>query len=144
MRITGTAAEIRAFLSTFTGSEVTIITGESGPEPKGAKVGRPAGRPGRPPASEGVKTDGEVRPCAVIGCASPVRSKGYCAAHYQKFNNLKKTGRAEQYGWKEDADPGTVENVTLPRGRAGAEAKESAQGELAVVAAVPPRIRRAK
>jgi len=88
--------------------------------------------------------------CAIIGCGNPVRSKGYCAAHYQKYNNLKKTGRAAEYGWTDDPPPQSVTNPTLPRGRAGAQAKAEAKSngadsapEERVVKAVPPRIRRA-
>lgn len=57
-------------------------------------------------------------PCAIIGCPRPSRSKGYCAAHYQKFRMLQRSGRLPP-DWREYAQPGTVHNVTLPRGRVG-------------------------
>lgn len=72
-----------------------------------------------------VASDGK-RMCAVMDCGRPARSKGYCAAHYQKFRMLDRTGRLPQ-GWVADAEPNSVENVALPRGRAGAKALESSK-----------------
>lgn len=72
------------------------------------------GKRGRKPAVEGAL-------CAVIDCGRPARSKGYCAAHYQKFRMLQKTDRLPS-DWKEYASPNSVENISLPRGRAGAKA----------------------
>jgi len=84
---------------------------------------RGGGKPGRKPA--------ESRLCALQGCKRPARSKGYCSAHYQKFRMLAKTGRLPS-DWVEDAPPGSVKNVVLPRGRAGAralaEARKKAKG----------------
>jgi hypothetical protein len=81
-------------------------------------VGRPvrvaAGKRGRKAAVEGAV-------CAVVDCGRPARSKGYCAAHYQKFRMLQKTDRLPS-DWKEYAEPNSVENISLPRGRAGAKA----------------------
>lgn len=57
------------------------------------------------------------RPCALIGCKSKARSKGYCAAHYQKYRNLAATRRLPA-DWVEHAQPNSVQNVVLPRGRA--------------------------
>ncbi len=101
-----------------------------------AALGQPIKRgPGRPPkstfgAAPAVKTgakrgrkpstDGK-RDCAVEGCGRPARSKGYCAAHYQKFRMLDRTGRLPS-DWKADAAPNSVTNIKLPRGRAGAKA----------------------
>lgn len=76
-----------------------------------APQGKPRGRP---------RTTGG-RPCAVIACKRPARSKGYCAAHYQKYRMLSKTGRLPS-DWVEGASPASVRNVVLPRGRAGANA----------------------
>lgn len=70
------------------------------------------GRRGRPRA--------EARLCAVIGCAHPARSMGYCANHYQKLRNLQKTHRAPS-DWREHAQPQSVKNVELPRGRAASK-----------------------
>ena len=61
------------------------------------------------------------RACAVIACKRPVRSKGYCAAHYQKMRMLARTKRLPA-DWKDNAEPHTVKDMVLPRGRAGAKA----------------------
>lgn len=61
------------------------------------------------------------RGCALIGCKRPARSKGYCAAHYQKYRSLARTGRLPS-DWKDFAPPASVKDVVLPRGRAGAKA----------------------
>lgn len=74
----------------------------------------PRGRPGR-------RSENSGRACAVIGCGRDARSKGYCAAHYQKYRMLDRTGRLPP-GWVSDAAPNSVENIALPRGRAGAAA----------------------
>jgi hypothetical protein len=65
------------------------------------------------------------RPCAIIGCKRPSRTKGYCAAHYQKLRMLARTNRLPA-GWKDFAEANSVEDVVLPRGRAASKAlKES-------------------
>ena len=64
--------------------------------------------------------------CGVIGCKRPARAKGYCAAHYQKYRNLKATGRLPS-DWKDGAAPQSVEDIKLPRGRAGAKALAEAK-----------------
>lgn len=89
------------------------------PSPFKLKVGRP----GRRTRAENGAND---RGCAVIGCKRPARSKGYCAAHYQKFRNLAKTKRLPAE-WKPFASAGSVEDVVLPRGRAGAKALADAR-----------------
>lgn len=58
----------------------------------------------------------ETRECAVIGCRRPTLSRGYCAAHYQKFRMLDRTGRRPA-DWVPDAAPASVQNIVLPRGR---------------------------
>lgn len=97
--------------------------GPGRPPKLGLVARRGPGRPGR--------KAGEVRLCAIQGCKRPSRSKGYCAAHYQKFRMLAKSGRLPA-DWVEDAAPGSVKNLVLPRGRAGAkalaEAKKKAKG----------------
>ena len=75
-------------------------------------------RRGRPP--------GEKRGCALSNCKRPARSKGYCAAHYQKLRMLARTDRLPS-DWKEHAPPGSVKDVVLPRGRAGAKALAEAK-----------------
>ncbi|MDP2270498.1 MAG: cell wall protein [Archangium sp.] len=86
--------------------------------------------PGRPRktgfAAEPVRTGsrrgrkpGEKRDCAIIDCGKPALTKGYCAAHYQKYRNLSRTDRLPR-DWVADAAPGTVKNIALPRGRPSA------------------------
>ena len=108
-----------------------------------AALGQPVKRgPGRPPKNafalpalpartagagrRGRRPSGETRECAVIDCGRPARSKGYCAAHYQKFRMLDRTGRLP-FDWVADASPNSVKNVALPRGRAGAKALAEAR-----------------
>jgi hypothetical protein len=62
--------------------------------------------------------------CAIIGCHRPARSKGYCAAHYQKFRNLSKTHRLPS-DWTDPASPQSVKDLVLPRGRAAHKAKRA-------------------
>lgn len=91
----------------------------------------PAAKPGRKPkavSEVAAAVDGAPRGCAIEGCGRPARSKGYCAAHYQKFRMLQKTGRLPE-GWVEFAPEGSVQNVTLPRGRAGAKALAKVKGK---------------
>jgi hypothetical protein len=98
--------------------------------------------PGRPPnpfkvkvASGGAprrrsrgKNGTNDRGCALIGCKRPSRSKGYCAAHYQKLRMLTKTNRRPS-SWVDYAPPNSVDDVKLPRGRAAAKAlAEANQG----------------
>src|SRR4051794_9927061 len=48
---------------------------------------------------------GETRACAVIDCPNDAKSKGYCAAHYQKYRMLQKRGQAESFGWTDSPPP---------------------------------------
>ena len=66
------------------------------------------------------------RACAIIGCKRATRSKGYCAAHYQKFRMLDRTQRLPA-DWVANAEPGSVKDLMLPRGRAGAKALAEAR-----------------
>jgi hypothetical protein len=115
---------------------VAPLFGAQAPKPVKRGPGRPAKvaaapapapvsggkRRGRKPASDG------SRQCAIIGCGSPSRTKGYCAAHYQKLRMLTKTNRRPS-SWVDYAPPNSVEDVKLPRGRAAAKAlAEAAQG----------------
>ncbi len=90
------------------------------------------GRPVKLPVGKGKKgkaaafAAGGPRVCALESCGRPARSKGYCAAHYQKYRMLEKTGRLPP-DWVEFAPEGSVKNVTLPRGRAGAKALAEAR-----------------
>ena len=79
-------------------------------------------RRGRKPAN----TEGGARDCAIIGCGKPSRTKGYCAAHYQKLRMLEKTNRRPGE-WKDYAEANSVEDIKLPRGRAAAKALAEAQ-----------------
>lgn len=101
----------------------------------GTAFGAPLKRgPGRPPKALAVKGKGKgkrgasggARLCALEDCGRPARSKGYCAAHYQKLRMLDRTGRLPS-DWVEYAPEGSVKNVTLPRGRAGAKALAEAK-----------------
>lgn len=143
LKISGTAKEVAAYLASLGDDvEVTIST-EPLAKPQSAKRG-----PGRPP-SQPAKTSTETiggDGCAVIGCSNTARSKGYCAAHYQKLRALTKSGRAEAFGWLEGASPQSVANPVLPRGRAAAAQPKSDDVNLDSVVktlAVPPKIRRA-
>lgn len=91
-----------------------IVVAAAAPAAKAAS-GRKGARRGRKPSA------GAGQECAVIGCGRAARSKGYCAAHYQKFRMLDRTGRLPS-DWVADADPSSVRNISLPRGRAGAKA----------------------
>ena len=98
-----------------------------------AALGQPIKRgPGRPPKNSYAVTPvrsgakrgrkpGEKRECAIIDCGKPSLSKGYCNNHYQKLRMLTRTDRLPR-DWVADAAPGTVANVALQRGRAGAKA----------------------
>lgn len=67
--------------------------------------------------------------CHVKGCNRKVRSSGFCAADFQKYHLLKRTNRLPPE-WSE-VHAGTrdsvIENVVLPRGRAGAKALAEAK-----------------
>jgi hypothetical protein len=107
-------------LAAVLGQPVHAVKRGPGRPPKTASfvAAKPAGAParrGRPVSA----SSGGV--CAVMGCGRPARSKGYCAAHYQKFRMLERTGRLPS-DWVADASPNSVKNVKLPRGRAGAKA----------------------
>ena len=78
-------------------------------------------RRGRKPAAEG-----GARECAINGCGKPSRTKGYCAAHYQKLRMLEKTNRRPS-AWVDYAEPNSVEDIKLPRGRAAAKALAEAK-----------------
>ena len=107
---TGTGTSAPAAIKRGPGRPKAVEVSQDAP----AKRGR--GRPKK------VDTDsGDLKVCAVIDCGRPARSKGYCAAHYQKFRMLEKTDRLPA-DWVADAAPNSVENIILPRGRAGAKA----------------------
>ncbi len=84
-----------------------------------------AGRGGKGRRTRGPRGSND-RGCALQGCKRPARSKGYCAAHYQKFRMLARTHRLPA-DWIEHAAPGSVKDVVLPRGRAGAKALAEAR-----------------
>ncbi len=87
-------------------------------------------RPGRPPGSGAPRRASPgrppsvSRPCAIIGCRRPSRTKGYCAAHYQKLRMLVRTNRRPAE-WKDGAEPHSVPDLVLPRGRAASKKRES-------------------
>ncbi|PTL79632.1 cell wall protein [Vitiosangium sp. GDMCC 1.1324] len=103
------------------------------PAPARRGPGRPARSAAPAPVSTGGKkrgrkpaAEGGARDCAIIGCGKPSRTKGYCAAHYQKLRMLEKTNRRPS-AWVDYAEPNSVEDIKLPRGRAAAKALAEAQ-----------------
>ncbi|HYO71474.1 MAG TPA: cell wall protein [Archangium sp.] len=95
--------------------------------------GRPARSASVPAAASGGKkrgrkpaAEGGARECAINGCGKPSRTKGYCAAHYQKLRMLEKTNRRPN-NWVDYAEPNSVEDIKLPRGRAAAKALAEAK-----------------
>lgn len=90
--------------------------------------------PGRPPARAPAAEDNQA--CAVIGCKRQSRSKGYCSAHYQKLRLLIRTGRRPE-AWVDGARSQSVQDVKLPRGRAGSQALKEVAKPAAPVAAPP-------
>jgi hypothetical protein len=88
-----------------------------------AAVAAPVGgkKRGRKPAAEG-----GARECAIRGCGKPSRTKGYCAAHYQKLRMLEKTNRRPA-NWVDYAESNSVDDIKLPRGRAAAKALAEAK-----------------
>jgi len=70
--------------------------------------------PGRPK-----KKNSNAVACGIKGCARDARCKGYCSAHYQKFNALKNKGELPAE-WIENPQPDSVENVAFRRGRPAA------------------------
>ena len=105
------------------------------PAPRRRGSGRPPRAAASAPAAAGRKRRGPPatndRPCAIIGCKRPSRTKGYCAAHYQKLRMLARTNRLPA-GWTDFAAPNSVEDVVLPRGRAGSKALKEARAARAV------------
>jgi len=90
-------------------------------------------RRGRPPGSGRVKSRRGRRPgtandrgCAIKGCKNASRTKGYCAAHYQKLRMLIRTNRRPS-AWTDYAPPNSVADIVLPRGRAAAKALRAAR-----------------
>jgi hypothetical protein len=83
-----------------------------------------AGKRGRKPAAGSAAG---ARACAIVDCGQPARTKGYCAAHYQKLRMLVKTDR-KPAAWTEYAPPNTVPDLVLPRGRAASKALKERQG----------------
>ncbi len=88
--------------------------------------------PGRPPGSSSASRRGRRpgtandRGCAIKGCHNPSRTKGYCAAHYQKLRMLARTNRRPA-SWADYAPTNSVTDVILPRGRAASKALKAAR-----------------
>ncbi|WNG41294.1 cell wall protein [Archangium violaceum] len=133
-------AEQLAPLASAVGPLFGVAGGGGGGGRAAAPARRGPGRPARsaaaapaPAASTGGKkrgrkpaAEGGARDCAIIGCGKPSRTKGYCAAHYQKLRMLEKTNRRPS-NWVDYADPNSVEDIKLPRGRAAAKALAEAK-----------------
>jgi hypothetical protein len=86
------------------------------PIKRSTSAGRSLPSKARAATKRGGRKQSETRECAVIGCGRPTLSRGYCAAHYQKFRMLDRTGRRPP-DWVPDAAPASVQNIVLPRGR---------------------------
>jgi hypothetical protein len=90
-------------------------------------------RRGRPPGTTRIKSRRGRRPgtandrgCAIRGCKNASRTKGYCAAHYQKLRMLIRTNRRPP-AWTDYAPANSVADIVLPRGRAAAKALRAAR-----------------
>ncbi|MCY1083165.1 cell wall protein [Archangium lansingense] len=130
-----TVAEQLAPLAGAVGPLFGVAAGSRGAA--AAPVRRGPGRPARAasapaPVSGGKKrgrkpaAEGGSRECAIRGCGKPSRTKGYCAAHYQKLRMLEKTNRRPT-NWVDYAESNSVEDIKLPRGRAAAKALAEAK-----------------
>lgn len=114
-------APVAAAMAPLFGAQVPKVA-KRGPGRPAKAVAMPVSggkRRGRKPSADG------ARECAIIGCGSPSRTKGYCAAHYQKLRMLTKTNRRPS-SWVDYAPANSVEDVKLPRGRAAAKALAAA------------------
>ncbi|MFE8603734.1 cell wall protein [Archangium violaceum] len=129
-----TVAEQLAPLAGAVGPLFGVSAGSRGsPAPARRGPGRPARAAPAPVAASGGKkrgrkpsSEGGARECAIKGCGKPSRTKGYCAAHYQKLRMLEKTNRRPN-NWVDYAEPNSVEDIKLPRGRAAAKALAEAK-----------------
>lgn len=95
------------------GREAPAHAHQTGPESASERglPGRPAGATGAVP----LDAPAPARGCAVLGCARPHRSLGFCGTHYQRRRILSSLGRLPP-SWVEEAAPGTLADVLLPRG----------------------------
>lgn len=89
--------------------------------------GVPRRGPGRPPKTATAAAAGEEA-CNVAGCVRPMRSKGYCAAHYQA---------ARKYGWPMPAPVG----FNAPVRRRGRPPRSGSPGPVPKAAGKPGRRR---
>jgi hypothetical protein len=110
-------APVAAAMAPLFGAQVPKVAKRGPGRPAKVVAAAPTGgkRRGRKPSAAG------ARDCAIIDCGSPSRTKGYCAAHYQKLRMLTKTNRRPS-SWVDYAPPNSVMDVKLPRGRAAAKA----------------------
>lgn len=106
---------LASLFSNGTSSSI-IRRGPGRPPGSGTRVSRRGRRPGT----------ANDRGCAIKGCRNSSRTKGYCAAHYQKLRMLARTKRRPS-SWSDYAPPGSVSDVVLPRGRAAAKALKAAR-----------------
>lgn len=105
--------------------QLSPLTNLLAPFALGGPAPAPRRGPGRPKRSNVVASNGGERACAIIGCKRSSRSKGYCAAHYQKLRMLTRSGR-KPASWSEFAPPNSVPELVLPRGRAAHKARRQA------------------
>ncbi|WP_410520574.1 cell wall protein [Corallococcus exiguus] len=106
---------------------VAKLGGVVTPAPAAKVAPTSAAKPSKPGKATAAQVDG-TRVCAIKGCGKPSRTKGYCAAHYQKLRNLEKTNRRPA-AWADNANPNSVEDVQLPRGRAASKALAEASAQ---------------
>jgi hypothetical protein len=100
---------IRDIVRPMVDDMVSSITGRILGTGSAPRRGRPAGG-----AIKVAKSTGSV--CGVVGCGLPVRSKGYCAKHYQS---------ARKYGWPSDPRPASFSPAPVRRGRPPASASKT-------------------
>lgn len=65
----------------------------------------------RPAPRRGGRPRGEVRPCKLVGCTDPARSRGLCSRHYQQELRREKAAQAAAAGGTPMAPPPAPETV---------------------------------
>ncbi|WP_342375424.1 cell wall protein [Myxococcus stipitatus] len=101
----------------------------------------PQKAPAPPPPPEVTPVVEQPVACAVIGCRQPVRTLGYCSAHYQKRRLMVSTGRLHA-AWVEHATPNSIPDVILSRRRRSTSEAPAAQPAASTPAPAPagPRV----
>lgn len=97
------------------------LLGFSAPAPRASPAAPRKAAPARRAARKAAGSPNAVR-CAIIGCKDGARTKGYCSKHYQKLRMLIRTHRRPET-WVDGAQPNSVPDLVLPRGRAASKAR---------------------